>query len=444
MKRLRVLIAGREAGDLFETGGKARLVYDDAWRSDPAAVPLSLSMPLALAEHAPKVVEPYLWGLLPDNAETLAQWGRHYDVNPRNAFALLGAVGEDLPGAVQIVKPEKVPELESRGAVIFLSREKLAERFADLMRNPGSTQFTEGGGQFSLAGAQRKKALYLVNGKWGEPRGRTPSTHILKPPISGLPGQVENEMFCLRLAGRLGMPTPKCWTERFGDIPVIVVQRYDRVRRDGKRVLRIDQTGGRVERIHQEDCCQALGVHPDKKYQRDGGPGVKEIMRLLEGSGNPAADRETVMRALAFNFIIGGTDAHAKNYSLLISNGGRYRLAPLYDIASWLPYSTTSGRNKMAMSIGGHSRFDEIMLRHWQETAKRCGFDQDLMLAIIRDLIARLADNVSTQLADCGEEGIATPELEALAGLLIANATSHAKIFGSEVMAEKQKRQPGL
>ena len=137
-------------------------------------------------------------------------------------------------------------------------------------------------------------------------------------------------------------------------------------------------------------------------------------------------------------------EAHAKNYSLLISKDGRYRPAPLYDIASWLPYSTTAGRDKLAMSIDGNSRFDEIMPRHWQETAKRCGFDQDLMLAIIRDLIARLPDNVSTQLADCREEGIATSELEALAGLLIANTSNHAQVYGSEVMADKQKRLPEL
>ena len=433
MKELRVLIADREAGTLIaDRLGKLRFVYSAVWQADKTAVPLSLSMPLGLSEHLPKVVEPFLWGLLPDNPETLSQWGRHYDVNPRNAFALLGAVGEDLPGAVQIVKPERVGELEGRASVTWLSKEKLADGFAELMRDPGSTQFTKSGGRFSLAGAQRKKALYLVNGRWGEPRGRTPSTHILKPPISGLAGQIENEMFCLRLAHALGIPTPPCWTETFGDISVVVVQRYDRVRRDGKRILNIDQAGGRVERIHQEDCCQALKYHPDKKYQRDGGPGVREVMALLEGSGNPTADRDTFMRALAFNFVIGGTDAHAKNYSVLISIGGRFRLAPLYDIASWLPYSKTGGRDKMAMSIDGHARFDQIMPRHWEAAATRSGFEPDRSTAFIRDIIARLPDAAKALLEECRKEGSATVDLVNLVDLLRENATKHAQLYGSE------------
>ena len=445
MKELRVLIADREAGTLRQgDSGRASFAYDRDWQSSPDALPLSLSMPLPRTEHPPKVVEPYLWGLLSDNPETLTQLGRLLGVNPRNAFALLGALGEDLPGAVQIVPPERVEELEPRGAITLLSRETLAEKFAELMRNPGATQFTENGGQFSLAGAQRKKALYLVNGKWYEPRGRTPSTYILKPPISGLAGQVENEMFCIRLAAQLGIPAPACWTETFGDIRVVVVQRYDRVRRDGKRVLNLDQKGGRVDRIHQEDCCQALGFHPDKKYQRDGGPGVRDIMRLLEGSGNPTADRETFMRALAFNFVIGGTDAHGKNYSLLISKGGRYRLAPLYDIASWLPYSTTGGRDKLAMSLDGHSRLDEIMPRHWEATAKQSGFDPARMTALIRDLIARLPDEAAGLAAVCRSEGMTTGDLGKLAGLFSARCISLSQLYGSEPLRTKPPRLPGL
>jgi HipA-like C-terminal domain len=130
-----------------------------------------------------------------------------------NPFSLLSEVGEDLQGAIQMVPPEKLGALKKREGVTPLSRNVLEESFAALIRDPGAILFTPGGGQFSLAGAQRKKALYLVNGRWYEPRGRTPSTHILKPPITGLAGQVENEMFCVRLAPRLGLPAPKCWVE---------------------------------------------------------------------------------------------------------------------------------------------------------------------------------------------------------------------------------------
>jgi serine/threonine-protein kinase HipA len=146
-------------------------------------------------------------------------------------------IGEDLQGAVQMVPPDKVNDPKKREGATYLSREDLAEKLEELLRHPGATQFTAEGGQFSLAGAQRKKALYLVRGKWYEPRGRTPTTHILKPPIPRIAGQIENEMFCVRLAARARLPAPKCWTEQFGELKVVVIERYDRRRIAGKKVL---------------------------------------------------------------------------------------------------------------------------------------------------------------------------------------------------------------
>ena len=197
----------------------------------------------------------------------------------------------------------------------------------------------------------------------------------LKPSIPGLAGQIENEMFCVRLAPRLDLPAPRCWTERFGDISVVVIERYDRQRITGRRTLPIDKPGGEVRRVHQEDCCQALKVDPRNKYQRDGGPGIRAIMELLSGSGRPSDDRDRFIRACAYNFVIGGTDAHAKNYGLLLSAGGRFRLAPLYDIVSWLPYSRNKREDKLAMSVDGLYEFDRILPRHWEAEAKRSGYD---------------------------------------------------------------------
>jgi serine/threonine-protein kinase HipA len=217
-KELAVLIDSVPLGSLVQDQrGHFRFTYDEDYRKLPTAIPLSLSMPLSVAEHGDKSVRPFLWGLLPDNDDTLGQWGKRFGVSPRNPFALLSHIGEDLQGAIQMVPPDKVADLTKREGITYLSRETLAKSFAELIRDPGATQFAEGGGQFSLAGAQRKKALYLVNGKWYEPRGRTPTTHILKPPITGLAGQIENEMFCVRLAPRLDLPAPTCWTVRAGD-----------------------------------------------------------------------------------------------------------------------------------------------------------------------------------------------------------------------------------
>lgn len=444
-KELRVLIDGDEIGSVIQDArGKFQFDYEDDYRAKPTAIPLSISMPLSPGTHGDKAIKPFMWGLLPDNDDTLSNWGRRFGVNPRNPFALLGEIGEDLQGAIQMIPRDKLGELKKREGTTLLSREVLAKSFAELIRDPGAVQFTAGGGRFSLAGAQRKKALYLVNGKWYEPRGRTPSTHILKPPIVGLAGQVENEMFCVRLAPRLGMPAPKCWTEQFDDVPVVVIERYDRRRLKGRKVLAIDAVGGEVHRVHQEDCCQALKVDPRNKYQRDGGPGIKTIMELLSGSGKPSDDRDRFMRANAFNFVIGGTDAHAKNYGLLLSAGGRYRLAPLYDIASWLPYSKNRRDDRLAMGIDGYYHFDRILPRHWEDEARKSGYDTDRALAHIRDLIARVPVEARTLLAECKKEGSMTGDLKKLVDLLIARCTELAKTYGAERMGSDQERLPGF
>ena len=444
-KTLMVLIDGAEIGEVTQDSrGKFHFTYGDAYRKAPGAIPLSVSMPLSVAEHADKAIRPFMWGLLPDNDDTLTNWGKRFGVNPRNPFALLAEVGEDLQGAIQMVPPAQADALRKREGITLLSREVLAESFAALVRDPGATQFTKGGGQFSLAGAQRKKALYRVKDKWYEPRGRTPSTHILKPPITGLEGQVENEMFCQRLAPRLSLPAPRTWVEVFGDIPVVVVERYDRRRLAGKRVLPIDSPGGEVHRVHQEDCCQALKVDPRNKYQRDGGPGMRQVMELLSGSGRPSEDRDRFMRACAYNFVIAGTDAHGKNYGLLLAAGGRYRLAPLYDIASWLPYSKNKREDRLAMSVDRKYFIQEIFPRHWVDEARKCGYSADQMMAHIRDILARLPDEAASLLAACKSEGMRDPTLDSLTDLMARRVRDLAGTYGSEPMTREQHRLPGL
>jgi serine/threonine-protein kinase HipA len=443
MKILVVLINDQVIGIVEQTTrGDYRFTYDEAWQTNPAAVPLSLSMPLTAREHSDKSIRPFMWGLLPDNDETLGQWGHHFGVSPRNAFALLGYVGEDLPGAIQMVPPERVSQLRKREGITRLPQQVLEVKFAELLKRPGATQFTQEGGKFSLAGAQRKKALYLVKGKWYEPRGRTPSTHILKPPIPDLAGQVENEMFCMRLAPAVDLPAPKCWVEHFGTIPVVVTQRYDRVRMDGNRKLRIDQSGGEVRRVHQEDMCQVLRVHPRDKYESDGGPGILQILSILSGSGKPSEDRDRFMRACAFNFVIGGTDAHGKNYSILLSSGGRYRLAPLYDVNSWLPYFQNKKDRKLAMAVDRHRHFDEIYPRHWEAVARKANFNPERAIAHVRDLIARIPDEASHLLKICQEEGLELAELQPLADLITKRCADLEKVYGAEEM--RRQLQLGL
>ena len=179
----------------------------------------------------------------------------------------------------------------------------------------------------------------------------TPTTHILKPPIPGFPGHCENEHLCLAVAGALGIPVARSRVRRFGEETAIVVERYDRVK-----------AGSRLARLHQEDFCQALGRSPLNKYESEGGPGCREIAGPIRShSSRPGEDLRTFVKAIALNRVLGGTDAHARNFSLLIGAAGNTRLAPVYDLASALPYpGHYPPRLKVAMKVGGEARLGYI------------------------------------------------------------------------------------
>lgn len=363
--------------------GRLRFVYEDAWRRDPRATPLSLSMPLAVEVHPHDSVDRFLWGLLPDNEKVLARWGRDNQVSPRNPFALLSHVGEECAGAAQFVRPERVAEAVDGGEVEWLDDDELAARIRSLRQDPTAWQTALHHGQFSLAGAQAKTALLREGPRWGRPSGRIPTTHIVKPAIEGFDDHDLNEHLCLRAARLAGLRAAMSEVVVFGNERAIVVERYDRVRQDDA-----------ILRVHQEDLCQALGLSPTKKYQNEGGPTPAQIVEMLRRSDPAAAPRsiEAFVEALAFNWLIGGTDAHAKNYSVLLS-AREVRLAPLYDVASALAYERLDGRTlKLAMSIGGEYRLDWIAGRHWIRLAKEFRLDADAMMASLRGLAERVPD----------------------------------------------------
>lgn len=429
MTELRVLIDEEEIGSLHQgAAGKLRFVYDDAWRNRVDAVPLSLSMPLTGKEYPHKVIEPYLWNLLPDREDTLRQIAAEHEISYRNPFALAGARGEDLPGAVQIVPLERIGDLRKRERITRVSEKQLEEVLRNRQRASGKTHIGEDSGFFSLAGAQPKLAVCRVGGRWYEQRGYTPSTHIVKPSIPDFEQQVENEHFCLRLAEAVGLHVIKSEVVEIGDLKTIVLPRYDRVRLKGRKRQPLDAAGGKVYRIHQEDICSALSVHPANKYQHQGGPGMKQVMRLLEGSGNPDVDRERFMRACAFNFVIAGVDAHSKNYSVLMEAGGRFRLAPLYDIMSALPYGTETYK-WLAMSVGGERKYAKIYPRHWEKAAADSRYDAEKAAEHVREYIAAIPEAAQNVLTACGEDGIALDTITRLTEKLEERCTSLTALY---------------
>lgn len=390
-EELLILLKGRMIGKVRKHHGDLSFEYKQDWRDDRAAYPLSLSMPLARKKHEGPEVRAYLEGLLPDSDTILRNWGRKFGVSHRSPFDLLKYVGEDCAGAVQFVAPDNLDDLMvERGSVEWLSEDEVAKRLRHLEDDRSAWRAEGDTGYFSLAGSQAKTALYFDGDRWGVPKGRTPTSHIVKPPMGDLRGVVENEHLCLQLARAAGIPAAESRVRHFDEQTAIVIKRYDRVYEEGK-----------LERIHQEDVCQALGVPPTEKYENEGGPAVGDIAELLRlQSSEPQEDITTFVEALAFNWIIVGTDAHAKNYSVMLAPGGEVRLAPLYDVISVLPYDQFyPPRAKLAMKIGGEYRVGYIYPRHWKRLAETIERKSSEVL----DSVWRVCDAVDSVLPEVCE-----------------------------------------
>jgi serine/threonine-protein kinase HipA len=379
-------------------------------------------MPLAAEEHGPASVHAFLWGLLPDNERVLDRWAKKFQVSARSAFALISHVGEDCAGAVQFVTPDRLEALKGGkdDQVEWLDEPAIAKRLQTLRKDPAAWRLPRDAGQFSLAGAQPKTALLLQNGRWGIPSGRIPTTHILKPPTGHFDGHAENEHICLNLAGSLGLPVAETRVMRFEKEIAIVIERYDR-----------QPSGNNIIRVHQEDICQALGVLPTKKYQNEGGPSPVDVIELLRSaSTDRVTDVDTFVDALAFNWLIGGADAHAKNYSLLLADGPTIRLAPLYDIASILPYDQVDTKKiKLAMKIGGEYKVSQIGLREWQKFARETHLDADKVRAALVDMAEQLPDFVTAAQAQAKKHGLNNAIVGRLATQLIIRAKNCVRNF---------------
>ena len=407
---------------LRNNNGRLKFLYEETWRSADDAFPLSLSMPLTSPEHSHEKIDTFLWGLLPDNATVLDNWGRQFQVSPRNAFALLSHVGEDCAGAVQFIPPERLETLLAKRSdrINWLTEKEVGERLRILQADHSAWRLQGDAGLFSLAGAQPKTALLFEKDRWGVPSGRIPTTHILKPPAGPLVGFIVNEHLCLQLARRLEFPTADSRVMTFDGHRAIVVERFDRVRSPRGWL-----------RVHQEDLCQALGVPPSRKYQNDGGPGPKAIVELIRNhSSAPNDDVVTFVDALAFNWLIAGTDAHAKNYGVLIAPG-RVRLAPLYDVASVLPYPRFDvNRIKLAMKVAERYRMNEIRRTDWLRLAGQLELDPEPLLERIvhmAEAIPELAPEIGAELQQAGLED---PVIDRLVTRLVGRTRSCLKIVG--------------
>lgn len=348
---LNVYLHGHLTGTLIQNdrGGLA-FQYDEAYlQAKPQAI--SLSLPLQTQPFEGGVVRAFFSGLLPDDI-IKHRLARFLGVSEKNPFALLEVIGGECAGALSLQVPGGPVDLTDQGNVEVLDSQKLKDILDQLRRRP--LLAGEDGLRLSLAGAQDKMAVGLVDGKIALVRGGAPTTHILKPLIDDIPDSVHNELFCMRLAQRVGIDAPNAQIIYVGETPCYLVERYDRIKRDG-----------RIVRVHQEDFCQALGILPDVKYEREGGPTLAQCFYLLTRfSAKPAADILALQDRVIFNFLIGNADAHGKNFSFLYKSN-KPELAPAYDLLSTAVYPDIA--SKMAMKIGGKYEAKDVFLRHWHQ-----------------------------------------------------------------------------
>jgi serine/threonine-protein kinase HipA len=383
MKRLIVYLNGERAGILDEDdSGLLEFRYAPEWTGRLDAIPLSRSLPLQDEPFRGKHARPFFAGILPDEGPR-QQIAAILGISERNDFAMLERIGGECAGAVSLLPEDAPPPIVGETSVRELSEKELGNIVAELPRRP--LMAGRDGLRLSLAGSQSKLPVLIRNAAIALPLGNTPSTHIIKPEPERFPGLVATEVLCMTLAGAVGLNVPPVSIRPVGNKPCIVVQRYD-------RSIGADRS---VTRVHQEDFCQSLGFPPERKYQQEGGPLLRDCIDLLrEWSTIAALDIRDFLDGLIFNMLIGNADAHAKNYSILY-RGTERRLAPFYDLVCTLAWPELS--KTPAMKIGKSDSIERITPAHWQKMAQESRVGWPMLRERIADLCGKVADRLQNK-----------------------------------------------
>lgn len=388
---LRVLLNNHLVGHLSkESGGGIAFRYAEGWLARERAIPVSLSLPLREDAYSGASVTAFFENLLPDSEPLRRRVAEKVGSDGTDCYSLLSRIGRDCVGALQFI-PEgedvvgDTTKIEGR-PVSDRDIEKLLNNLAQAPLGLDQDQDF----RISVAGTQEKTALLLHEGKWWKPHGTTPTTHIFKTSLGTLPNgldlshSVENEFYCLKLMAAFGLPANAVEMRQFGKTKALVIERFDRRTLDG-----------RLLRIPQEDCCQALSVPPTRKYQSEGGPGMVDILTLLKGSDTPAEDQKKFLKAQILFWLLGATDGHAKNFSLFVGPGGRFNMTPIYDVLTAQPSlearQLLKKQMKLAMFVGDsrHCRMDEIQGRHFIQTTVKAGLPAALAQSVLEDVAQR-------------------------------------------------------
>jgi len=418
---LHVYLNARLVGRLRrQASGAIDFQYDPEWLAWQNALPVSLSLPLREDRYIGDPVIAVFDNLLPDSDVIRRRLADRVHADGADAYSLLAKIGRDCVGALQFLPDDVTPEPAGTIKGRPIDDDYIARKIGDLNATPLGVDEDEEF-RISLAGAQEKTALLLWNDKWHLPHGTTATTHIMKPQIGMLPSgidlshSVENEYLCMKFAQAFGLPAANVTIADFKDTRVLVVERFDRLWTKDRRLLRLPQ----------EDCCQALSVPPTRKYESDGGPGMPAVLDLLKASDDPDTDRRLFLKAQIMFWLLAATDGHAKNFSIFLQPGGRFRLTPLYDVMSVQPAfdagQLRKNQMKSAMAVGNNRHYPvyEIMPRHFTETAAKSGVPSSFVQSIFEELVGS-ADAVINQVINDLPDGFPQELAESIVGGLRA------------------------
>ena len=404
-RTLDVYLHNELVGHLIQDdGGQMVFDYVERWLQKPGATPLSQSLPLRKERFKRNECRGFFAGILPEESkrEIIA---RNLGISARNDYAMLEQIGGECAGAVTFMPVgEALPERNY--GYRPLSSQELAAILKELPKRP--LLAGEDGIRLSLAGAQDKVAVRIEGKEISLPLGGAPSTHILKPAVERFGGVVFNEALCMKLAAVAGLPAAKVETRIVEDIEYLLVERYDRTHQKNA------EGATTLDRLHQEDFCQAQGIVSETKYQKEGGPSLKQCFALLRDvSSAPVIDLSRLLDAVIYNYLVGNNDAHGKNFSLLYHGVGtanqEIRLAPLYDVVSTNYYPELS--KDMAMKIGGEYSSDKVTPKDFEKLAEEAG----LAKPIVKDRVPELAETV---IANLDTAGIEHPVAQAVAAVI--------------------------
>lgn len=414
-RALDVYLQADKAGQLIQDDdGRLSFQYDAGYLASSSPMAISVSLPLTEEPYPDNFARPFFSGLLPEEAAR-ARLAGALGVSRENPFGMLEIIGGECAGALTLLPEGDTLPDNTPGELEPLDETALSSVLELLRERP--LLGGEEGVRLSLAGTQDKLAVCVIDGRIALARDGRPTTHILKPFITALDGTVENELFCMKLAARLGLTVPSVSRGSAGKTDFILVERYDRKA----------SADGTITKLHQEDFCQALSVPPELKYEEEGGPGVTASQDVIQRyTRHPAADRLAFQRMLIFHYLVGNADAHAKNYALLY-NERVPDLAPLYDVVCTAAYPRLA--KKLAMQIGERGIPDTIQLEHWYALVPSTRAAQRLLSTQLGELASGIEPAAEELLAELKAEGIDHPILQTIRKVIATRAVQIIKMI---------------